>query len=105
LYIYTFSLKMIFYWRKKTNDRARVKIVFIKKAIAIGLKMKRKAGDAFEAGHTDDDDDYHDDDHDDYERPLQVQKAPPRHPPTEFWQQLQSKISYNNSYNDQDNNQ
>jgi hypothetical protein len=56
--------------------------------------MKRKADDAFEAGHTDDDDDD--------ERPLQVQKAPPRHPPTEFWQQLQSKISYN-SYNDQDN--
>ena len=89
---------------KKTNDHARVKIVFIEKAIAIiGLKMKRKADDAFEAGHAYDD---HDDDdyyHDDYERPLQVQKAPPRHPPTEFWQQLQSKISYNNSYNDQDN--
>ena len=40
--------------------------------------MKRKAG--------------HDND-DCNERPLQVQKAPQRHPPTEFWQQLQSKIS------------
>jgi hypothetical protein len=66
--------------------------------------MKRKADDAFEAGHAydDDDDDYYHDDCNNYERPLQVQKAPPRHPPTEFWQQLQSKISYN-SYNDQDN--
>ena len=78
----------------------------------IDNKMKRKADDALINGNNNsgggDGNDYDDDNNnnahiskgycDNDERPIQVQKVPPHHPPTEFWLKIQAKMNNNMCY-------